>query len=408
VSASGSRTPNRLLLGVVGCLTGLGSALAIPAVAPQSAGAEPIADAEAQAAQLTNQIAAEGKRANALSEEYDAARLKVSSLDGQIWTDEAQITATQQRVKTLKQRVRAQAVTAFVDQGSGSSISVVFDSGQRDIALKEHYLGVAANQSVSAIDSLRATQDTLASQEAKLQVARSQAHDALAAISSDEQAVQAVTAKEQATLSQVKGNIANLVAEQQQAQAAARQRTFLAQVASEQQAARSAQAGPAQGSGSVSSAGGAVSPPAHTVSPPPARLPAPPPPAPAPAPSRPAPSGGGRGSVAVAAAESLEGVPYVWGGASRSGVDCSGLVMLAWEAAGVYLPHYSGAQWSAVAHVSAGDLQPGDIIFYGPGGSDHEALYVGGGMEVEALHTGTVVGLYPVGYAGTPSGYGRP
>lgn len=408
MTAATSRHRRWALPGTVVSLCSLVSSLALGSVLAPRAVADPIADARSQAAQLASQIAAESQRANALSEEYDAARLRVASLDGQVWTDQLQIASAEQRVQALQREVRRQAVSAFVEQGSSSSLTALFGN-ERDLTLREHYLGVAASQSVSAIDRLKAARDALAAQQAKLQQARTQAKAALSAIGAAEQAVQAETAQEQATLSQVKGNIAQLVAQQQQAQALARQRAFLAQVASQQSPhASSSLAAPSGGAGKASPAPVTAAPPVAVprAVPPPVAAPSPPPPSPAP--SGPAPSFGGGGAAAVAAAESLEGVPYVWGGASRSGVDCSGLVMLAWEAAGVSLPHYSGAQWSAVAHVSAGALQPGDIIFYGPGGSDHEALYVGGGMEIEALHTGTVVGIFPVGYAGTPSGYGRP
>jgi len=72
------------------------------------------------------------------------------------------------------------------------------------------------------------------------------------------------------------------------------------------------------------------------------------------------------GGAAVAAAESYLGVSVPVGGASRAGVDCSGLVMLAWEAAGVSLPHYSGAQMADSTPVPLSDLEPGDLLFYGP------------------------------------------
>jgi cell wall-associated NlpC family hydrolase len=65
--------------------------------------------------------------------------------------------------------------------------------------------------------------------------------------------------------------------------------------------------------------------------------------------------------------------------------------MLAWEAAGVSLPHFSGSQMASTTPVPVSDLQPGDLLFYGPGGGDHVAMYIGGGSMIEAPFTGAVV-----------------
>ncbi|MFZ1373712.1 C40 family peptidase [Nostocoides sp.] len=67
--------------------------------------------------------------------------------------------------------------------------------------------------------------------------------------------------------------------------------------------------------------------------------------------------------------------------------------MMAWRQAGVYLSHYTGAQWAETARVPIDQLAPGDLVFYGSSGSSshHMGLYVGGGQMIEAPYTGAVV-----------------
>src|SRR5207302_10474352 len=89
------------------------------------------------------------------------------------------------------------------------------------------------------------------------------------------------------------------------------------------------------------------------------------------------------------------GVPYVWGGASPSGFDCSGLTMYVYAQVGVSLPHSSYAQYGMGVAVPQSDLQPGDLVFfYGLG---HVGIYIGGGQYIHAPHTGDVVKISTLG-----------
>jgi cell wall-associated NlpC family hydrolase len=94
-------------------------------------------------------------------------------------------------------------------------------------------------------------------------------------------------------------------------------------------------------------------------------------------------------SGVVGIAMQFLGVPYVWGGASPSGFDCSGLVMYVYAQVGVSLPHYTGAQWAMGVPVAYSDLQPGDLVFFD--GLGHVGIYIGGGEFIHAPHTGDVV-----------------
>ena len=118
------------------------------------------------------------------------------------------------------------------------------------------------------------------------------------------------------------------------------------------------------------------------------------------------------GNAALTAAEAFLGVPYVWGGANTSGVDCSGLTMLAWATAGIAIDHSAYYQYKESTPVAMSALEPGDLLFYyfPDDGSDpvtHVAMYVGNNTVIQAPETGEVVSYHAL-YTGGLVGAGRP
>lgn len=146
-----------------------------------------------------------------------------------------------------------------------------------------------------------------------------------------------------------------------------------------------------------------------------------PPAQPAPRPVAPSVTGGAAIETVINRGMSQLGIPYAWGGGNASGptlgirdggvadsfgdfgkvgFDCSGLMIYAFAGAGISLPHYSGYQYTAGTQVPTSQMRRGDMLFWGPGASQHVALYLGDGQMLEAPQSGSVVKISPVRWDG--------
>jgi cell wall-associated NlpC family hydrolase len=109
--------------------------------------------------------------------------------------------------------------------------------------------------------------------------------------------------------------------------------------------------------------------------------------------------------AAIAYAKQQLGKPYRWGDTGHPGFDCSGLVMKAWQAGGVYLPRTTYQMARVGTRLGRWQLQPGDLVFSNNFG--HVQLYLGDGRIIEAARPGTVVHIGWLPYANRVNAYMR-
>jgi cell wall-associated NlpC family hydrolase len=368
----------------------------VPVLSAGRAHGDPIDDKRAEASALQDQMDANGAKLDALSERYNGAQYRFEQ--AQAAADDAQqkLDATEAQVAQLKEQVQERAAALYRGVGQGPPVNLDVSSASKLISSSK-FSKSAAQHDIDLVKQLRSAEKTLQDQKAAAEQAQADARDEQAQIGKAQAAVESANAQQEQLLSQVTGEIAQLVAQEQARREAAAlaeaQQRFTDAAASNQSQAPSAT-------------------PSAT---PPAAPPAAPKSGPVPTPSKggggtaPAnpnvPVSGGAGA-AIAYARAQLGKPYCYAGAGPSCFDCSGLTMRAWGAAGVSMPHYSGAQYAMFPHVPLSAMQPGDLVFWGPGGSDHVGLYIGGGQMIAAPHTGDVVKIQAV--YGSPVGAARP
>ncbi len=368
----------------------------VPLVSGGRAHADPIDDKQAEAKALQDQIDANGAKLDALSEQYNGAQYHLEQAQAAAADAQQKLDATTAEVARLRDLVNRRGAALYRGIGQGGPIQLDVSSASKLIASSK-YSKAAAQHDTDLLAQLRRAERELADQKAAADQAQADAQHEQEQIAQAQAGVEAANAKQEDLLSQVNGEIAQLVAEEQarreaEALAAAQQRYVDAAAAAAAAAAAPApspapspQGGTGTSSNRGSSGGGG---------------------GPAPAPSANVPVNGGGAAAAIAYARSQLGKPYCYAGSGPACFDCSGLTMRAWGAAGVSMPHYSGAQYSMFPHVPLNAMQPGDLVFWGPGGSEHVGLYIGGGQMIAAPHTGDVVKVQAV--FGSPVGAARP
>jgi cell wall-associated NlpC family hydrolase len=360
----------------------------------------------AQAQSVLNQVNALDEQFGLTVEAWHGAQYELDQARRQLATDRTNLRVAERQRRIAVSRVRARLIALYESDDDESTISILLGSttlsdllsrldAAQAISTNDHKLAVqttaarnryarVARETLATEQRRAAAVTALASKRQQIESMLGERKRLLASIQSQITALKAEEARRQAILAaQARARLAREQAAllaRQQAQAAAAHAAAAQAAAAKAAAAQSAAAQRAAASGPASVQAAGTTPATTAAAPPPV-----------PAPS--ALTAGGHPQAATIAMQYL-GVPYVWGGGSPSGFDCSGLVQYVFAQLGIALPHYAAAQFGFGQPVSRDQLQPGDLVFFD--GLGHVGIYIGGGQMIHAPHTGDVVKISPL------------
>jgi cell wall-associated NlpC family hydrolase len=346
-----------------GLAVSLSLLLAAPAssVTPQEA----LAAKRAQANRLQSQIQANYDRADQLDEQLVQAQSAVADAENKISAAERGIAQAEKDTQGLRSRLGLRAAHLYMGAGTSDPLDINA-SNVRELGSRSKYTEAAAAQDSRLIDQLRVAEENLGLQRKDLEQKKAEAQAQSDKVAAARSEIDATTKQQQTLLSSVKGEMAGLVQKIQVERQRAAEAAARARIAAMQLATTTNTGG---GGGNGGGGTGIIIDPS-TI---------------------PAPSAGAAAAVAYAYAQL--GKPYIYAGTGPEGYDCSGLTMMAWAQGGVGMAHGSQAQYMAFPHVPISQLQPGDLVFFGDSGptNHHVGIVVGGGMMIDAPHTGAFV-----------------
>jgi cell wall-associated NlpC family hydrolase len=329
-------------------LVALSALLVLPFVLPSASSAETLAQKRARAHEIMGQLAVLDTRMERVVERYDAATGQLALIQAKITRNERTLAVTHYDLQLAKVTLQQRVVAIYKQRPVDLLDVIVATKSFSSMVDQLSMLHRVSSDESTMIDSIASYRATITTAQKALATERVAAEALVAQRATEKSRVEHELSVRQSMLHGVKAQIAAIEAAQ----------------------SRAAQANARSSGGQVLTS---------------------------------VPVNPDHSSV-VAFAESFVGKsPYVWGGASPSGFDCSGFTMYCWGAFGVSLPHNAAAQQS-MCRPSTGDPQPGDLVFFGSP-AYHVGIYIGGGSMVNAPHTGCMVSY---GSVSGNSGFGRP
>lgn len=395
-------------------------AISVPALAEDSATLQTQLDeANSQLSQMGYQLAAAQEDLNNTVVQLNDTQSKIDQLNSDIASKQEELSQAQ---ATLGKRVSANYKT-----GGVNLVSLVLDSDSfEDLFSRIYYADKVAESDANAISQVKTLQNELKDQQSELEAQKSQQESLVAQKSSQTESLQSQVSDQQSYVASLSDEVRAAVQEEADAQAAAAQQTAanaganasdLAQAALDSSSNGTSSDAATAGNGGTSDNGASdtssntdsgtntnnntntdTTPSTPST---PSKPSAPSTPSTPSAPSTPStppnsnsssdtPAGGlssAQRSAILSVAYGALGTPYVWGGASASGYDCSGLTMVAYAAAGISLPHSSDLQMNYFTSIPLSQARPGDLIWY----SGHVGIYVGNNTILHAPYPGVYV-----------------
>jgi cell wall-associated NlpC family hydrolase len=320
---------------------------------------------QAHERQVMAEVNAIGVKLQAADDALGLARQQVALVDRSLQRNQYRLHIARGNLKAAQKRLMARLYSLYVN-GAPSTIDVLAGAHSlSQIIDRAESAQVLSNQDAALGKQALSFEHAVQARERQLKQLKVKREQAAREKAAEKQTVAAELGQQQRLLASIHSSISQL-----QAQEAARERAAQAAAEARLKAELAAQAAARNRAREQAQ----PTPPSSPVltPPPPVNV----------------PTGNGAGHPAAASiALHYLGVPYVYGGASPGGFDCSGLVMYVYAQLGISLPHYTVAQWNATQPISS--PAPGDLVFFN--GLGHVGIYIGGGRFVDAPHTGSVV-----------------
>jgi peptidoglycan DL-endopeptidase CwlO len=330
-------------------------ATALTAVSAAHATPGTVSGKQAEAQSVLAQIQGLDANLERAVDSYNLANEKLAGIESDLQENKQELRLAKSNLRHARKMLDAHLIEMYTSGNQDTGLEVLLGAtSMDDLIARIDTVDRVSDQNTSVLEQVKTFRAKVKEQRARLQTAHVQQAKLVAQRSAEKASIEGQLASRRQMLSSIKSEIAQMQAAEQARQA---------ELAAQARARMSA-----NGAAVLTASAGAVTaqPSQPTYAPPPGKY----------------------GGVVGIAMQYL-GVPYVYGGSSPSGFDCSGFVMYVFAQIGVSLPHNAAAQYGYGMPVSQDQLQPGDLVFFN--GLGHVGIYIGGGQFIHAPHTGDVV-----------------